>query len=98
MHTERSASATCSESASAFEYTATVSMPSSFAARIMRTAISPRFAIIILRIIRSAPRKVLDLEQRLVELDHVAVVDEDAYDLAVELGLERVHHLHCLDD
>src|SRR5215207_9472232 len=48
MHTLSSASRTCMASASAVECTATVAMPSSFAARRMRSAISPRFAMRIL--------------------------------------------------
>ena len=45
MQMASSASATWIDSASALEYTATVRMPISLQARIMRTAISPRFAI-----------------------------------------------------
>src|SRR3979411_666680 len=45
MHTSSSAKRTCSDSRSASEYTATVSTPSSRHARMMRSAISPRFAI-----------------------------------------------------
>ncbi len=45
MHTSSSAKRTCSDSRSASEYTATVSMPSSWHARMMRRAISPRLAI-----------------------------------------------------
>src|SRR5829696_449839 len=50
MHTARSARRTASMSRSASEYTCTVSMPRSRHERLMRTAISPRFAIRIRRI------------------------------------------------
>src|SRR6266436_9977192 len=45
MQIDWSAKRTCSEFASAVEWTATVSTPSSRAARITRSAISPRFAM-----------------------------------------------------
>src|SRR5262245_136969 len=45
MQTLSSANFTCSESASASECTATVSMSSSLQARMMRSAISPRLAM-----------------------------------------------------
>src|SRR5687767_14207642 len=48
MQTLSSASLTCMASASAVECTATVAMPSSFAARKIRSAISPRLAMRIL--------------------------------------------------
>src|SRR5215207_1849057 len=44
MHTARSAMRTCSACSSAVEYTATASTSSSWSARMMRTAISPRLA------------------------------------------------------
>src|SRR5438067_3804165 len=44
MHTARSARRVWSAPASAVEYTATASIPSSCSARITRTATSPRFA------------------------------------------------------
>src|SRR5438874_13824861 len=55
MHTSSSANRTCSELSSACEYTATVLMPSSRQAKIIRSATSPRFAIrIFLNIYRRA--------------------------------------------
>ena len=45
MQTSSSANRTCSEFSSASEYTATVLMPSSRHAWMMRSAISPRLAI-----------------------------------------------------
>src|SRR5437762_6302727 len=55
MQTSSSAKRTCSEFSSATEYTATVLMPSSRQAKIIRSATSPRFAIrIFLNIYRRA--------------------------------------------
>ena len=51
MHTASSAMRTWSESRSASEWTATVARPSSLQAAMMRSAISPRFAIRTLEII-----------------------------------------------
>src|SRR5258708_7393897 len=45
LHSDSSASRTCSESASAVEWIATVAMRISLQARLTRSAISPRFAI-----------------------------------------------------
>jgi len=45
MQKASSASLTCRELRSASEYTATVRTPNSWQARMMRTAISPRFAM-----------------------------------------------------
>src|SRR5258706_1778558 len=83
MHTLSSANLTCSALVSAVECTATEAMPSSRQARITRNAISPRFAIKILRNMLG----LLDLEQRLAVLDRVAVLDEAGDDLAGDLGL-----------
>src|SRR5437867_7151666 len=55
MQTSSSAKRTCRELSSATEYTATVLMPSSRQAKIIRSATSPRFAIrIFLNIYRRA--------------------------------------------
>ena len=62
-------------SASAVEWTATVAMPSSWQARWMRSAISPRLAIRILSNIGASAS--LDDDQRLAELDRLGVLDED---------------------
>ena len=40
----------------------------------------------------------LDDEQRLAELDRIAVLDQHRHDLAGLVGLDLVHHLHRLDD
>src|SRR5881394_3809210 len=91
-----SASRTCIASASAVEWTATVSMPISCAARWMRSAISPRLAIRMREIAIGARSG--DHEQGLVELDRLAVLDQDLLDRAGTGGGDRVHHLHRLDD
>ena len=54
MQMASSASCVCRASRSASEYTATVSMPISRQARMIRTAISPRLAIKIFFIILSS--------------------------------------------
>src|SRR6185437_14540332 len=108
MQTDSSASRTCLRLASAVECTATVLMPSSRQARRMRSAISPRLAIRIfssmgMDLQRGAARLqgeacLLDDEQRLIELDRLAVLDQNSLDPAGPLGLDLVHHLHGLDD
>src|SRR6185436_13406649 len=94
MHTASSANLTCSDSESAVENTATVLMPSSRAARITRSAISPRLAT---RIFLNMGLR-LDLEECVAVLDRLAVVDEHRNHSAVDLGLDLVHQLHRFDD
>src|SRR5208283_1302580 len=94
MHTDSSASSTCLRLASAVECTATVLMPSSRQARRMRSAISPRLAMRTF----SSIAALFDHEQRLPELDRLAVVHQDGLDPASLLGFDLVHHLHRLDD
>src|SRR3546814_11368447 len=73
MHTTSSARRTCIASVSAVEWTATVLMPISWHARWMRSAISTRLAI---RSFSMAMRcGSADGEQRLVELERLAVFD-----------------------
>src|SRR5215216_9977 len=99
MQTARSASRTCNESSSMVEYTATASMSSSCSARITRTATSPRLAIRTrLNGIERPPQHRLDLEQKLAELDWVAVGDVNPPDDSVELSLDLVHQLHRFED
>src|ERR1035441_230811 len=106
MQTDSSASSTCFRFASAVECAATVLMPSSRQARSMRSAISPRLAMTIfssIGVFFFGDRPVsescsLDDEQRLTELDRLAVLDHDGLDLARLLRLDLVHHLHGLDD
>src|SRR6056297_1035115 len=94
MHTVSSAMRTCIASASAVEWTATERMPISRAARITRSAISPRLATRILSNMRAS----LDDHQRRAVFDRRAVLDENAADSARARRRDVVHRLHCLDD
>src|SRR5713101_5804804 len=105
MQTDSSASRTGREAASAVEWAMTVRIPISRQARMMRSAISPRLAMRILwnispgsaqRLGRSAQR--LHQEQRLSELDRLAVLHHHLDDASRDLGLDLVHQLHRLDD
>src|SRR5215210_9029117 len=99
MQTARSAIRTCIDSASAVEYTATASIPSSCSARITRTAISPRFATRTrLKSIQRPGEHGLEVEERLAELDRLSVLDVDLPDHALDLGFHLVHQLHRLED
>src|SRR5690349_8987686 len=95
MHTDSSAIATCLRLRSTVECTATVWMPSAWQARRMRSAISPRLAMTTLSSIVMASG---NHEQRFVELDRLAAAREDRGDRAGDVGLDRVEHLHRLDD
>src|SRR3546814_10543474 len=103
LQTLSSARRTCIDSVSAVEWTATVAMPRSRHARWMRSAISPRFAIRILRN-TGAPfgnvggRCSLDDHQQLAEFERRAVGDEDLRDRAGAWRRDLVHDLHRLDD
>src|SRR5947209_19504403 len=95
MHTDSSASITYLASASASECTATVLMPISRHARMMRSAISPRLAIRIFEIITLLePHR----EELFAVLDRLPVLRVDAHDRAVDVRLDLVHQLHRLDD
>src|SRR5689334_15467666 len=109
MHTLSSARRTCIASASAVEWTATVAMPSSLAARRTRRAISPRFAIRILSNMRSgfpllvdgraiSRRRLLDHHQRLAIFDGLAVLDQDRSHRTRPVGHDLVEGLHRLDE
>src|SRR6185437_2556502 len=108
MQTDSSASRTCFRLASAVECTATVLMPSSRQARRMRRAISPRLAMRIfssmgMELQRGAARRqgeacLFDDEQRLIEFDRLAVLNQDCLDATGPLGFDLIHHLHGLDD
>src|SRR5688500_4931588 len=92
MRTSSSANRTCSACSSASEYTATVLMPSSRHAMMMRIAISPRFAI----------RIFLNIgfygEQPLAVLHGLTVLDVDFDHFSVVFGVDLVHQLHRFDD
>src|SRR5438067_8242754 len=96
MQSDLSAKRTCSEFASAVEWTATVSMPISRAARMMRSAISPRLAIR-MRWNMAASRG-LEAEEGLAVLHRAAVLAQHFEQAARQLGLDLVHQLHRLDD
>src|SRR6185503_14235345 len=77
--------------------TATVSSPSSRAARMIRTAISPRLAISS-RLKRSATRSSrLDDGERLPRLDGAFVLDQEAHDPAGRVGRHFAELLHDFD-
>src|SRR5690606_24069174 len=95
MHTDSSAMATCLRLRSTVEWTATVRMPIAWQARSTRNAISPRLAMTTLS---SIVRTSVDHEQRLVELDRLGVLAQDRDHGARDVGLDRVEHLHRLDD
>src|SRR5687768_17797659 len=96
MQTVSSASRTCFRFWSAVEWTATVLMPSAWQARRMRSAISPRLAMTIFSSMTGG--SLGDDEHRLVEFDRLAVLDQDRPHRAGDVGLDRVEHLHRLDD
>src|SRR6185437_14935713 len=95
MQTLSSASRTCMASASAVECTATVAIPSSLQARRIRRAISPRLAIRILSNITAPAARTasFDNDQRLAELDGLAILDEN---LRYRAGPRRRNLVHCL--
>src|SRR5579883_1764241 len=70
-------------------------MPSSRQARRMRRAISPRLAM---TTFSSMAWRLFDYEERLADLDRIAVARHDGGDPARAIGLDLIHHLHGLDD
>src|SRR6185436_4994136 len=98
MHTSSSAKRTWRLWVSAVEYTATVLIPSSRQAQMMRRAISPRLAIRILRNTGRSGGHRPQPEQHLAVLDGLAVGDPDLDHLGVDLRFDLVHELHGLDD
>src|ERR1700730_117538 len=98
MQTDSSASRNGREAASAVEWAMTVRIPISRQARMMRSAISPRLAMRILWNISPGSAQGLHQEQRLPELDRLAVLHHHLDDASSDLGLDLVHQLHRLDD
>src|SRR6478672_8928673 len=96
MHTDSSAMATCLRLRSTVECTATVLMPSAWHARRMRSAISPRLAMTTFFSMASSCSS--DHVHGFVELDRLAAGDQDRAHRAGDIGLDRVEHLHRLDD
>src|SRR6185312_10976285 len=97
MFTAMSASLTASELASAALYAWTVLIPSSRAARLIRTAITPRLAIRCVSIAAIASTLILASSDRLTRHDGFFVVDQEFDDLAAELRLYCVERLHHFD-
>src|SRR5919106_2803052 len=98
MHTLASARRTCMASASMVECTATLSMPISRHARMMRSATSPRFATRTLSNMGTARPRSLNDQEELAILHGVAVSHQKLGDAAAARGADRVHHLHRFDD
>ena len=96
MHTVRSARRAGNASRSASDAASTVSMPRLRQVRMMRTAISPRLAIRMRRILMPGPRA--DPQQHLPVFHQRAVARQDLGDRAAHAGAHRVHELHHLDD
>src|SRR5689334_3877032 len=94
MHTTRSASCAPRLSRSASDTASTASIPSSKQARMMRTAISPRFATST----RFSGIGSADHDERLPVLDRLAVLGPDRLDLARDRRDHGVHQLHHFDD
>src|SRR4051794_22303072 len=95
MQTLSSARRTCMASASAVECTATVWMPSSFAARSTRKAISPRLAM---RILWNIVMPLFDHDKRLAVFDRLGVLEQDRRHRSGAWRWNLVHRLHRLDD
>src|SRR3954453_10259302 len=91
-----SASRTCIAAASAVECTATVAMPMSWQARWMRSAISPRLAMRIFW--NKTTRGLFDDHQRFAIFDRLTVRYQNLRQGSALRRLDRVHHLHRLDD
>src|SRR5580698_2870789 len=88
------ARATCSESRSASEKTATVAISSSRHARSTRTAISPRLAISTLRKMALSS---IEQEQWLAVFDRRSVAGSDRHDSAAAQTMHRISNAERLD-
>src|SRR3981189_1307545 len=97
MFTPTAANLTAREIAAAGPHAWTVLIPSSRAARMIRTAISPRLAIRSVLIAAMAPTLILDVSDRLTRHDRFFVVHQELDDLAAELRLYCVKRLHHFD-
>src|SRR6185312_16549060 len=91
MQTASSAKRTCRLWRSASEYTATVGIPRSLQAQMMRSAISPRLAIRILS-------KGADAKELFSVLYRLSVRDESGLNHPRHIRLDLVHQLHRFDD
>src|SRR5712691_11782832 len=96
MQSDSSANRTWSEWTSAVEWTATVLMPSSRAARMMRSAISPRFAM---RILENKSHR-LEAEERLAQAARTLRLDlvHQLHRLDDAEHLPLLHHRSHLDE
>src|SRR5437016_4247206 len=98
MQTVSSARRTFIARASAVECTATVLMPSSWQARLMRSAISPRLAISTFSNIAERGCRSLDQHQGRAVFDRPGILDKDPGQPPGPRRADLVHHLHRLDD
>src|SRR5690606_931549 len=81
--------------ASAWEWMATVWMPSSLQARRMRSAISPRLAM---RTLENIALALFDDDEGFAVFDRRGVIDQNAGDGARFVRRDLVHGLHGFDD
>src|SRR5262245_36493191 len=98
MHTVSSARRTFIAWASAVECTATVLMPISWQARLIRRAISPRLAISTFSNISGASRGLFDQHQGCAVFDRLALGSEDPGEASGMRRTNLVHYFHRLDD
>src|SRR4051794_21986449 len=97
MHTVRSASFAGTLSRSAAEAASTVSMLSFLHVRMIRTAISPRFAMSTRRNAKGLAC-LAHAQECFAVFGERAIGDKDFRHRAADAGAHRVHELHDLDD
>src|SRR5882757_1286342 len=106
MSIASSARRTASESLSALLQTCTVAIPSSRAARLIRTAISPRLAMRSFLMVMNAGLgsnlgsnlgSHVDLGDRLAGHHGFLILRQEAHDLARRTGLHLIERFHHLD-